>query len=678
MAISRRRFLQAVGGVVIGGGPLLGCIQGGQHTANRFKQLQMNKEGFPKSFYMWTHSRRLVKQHAQDKADMLLQKYQGTMVASDQLQWFAKYKQRHPDQFVYLFTQGQVFSETQSQYDPIDRSNLFAGHWVYFEGSPLRDDVAAEAGAVEIPIEDTSLFRMHNFGQRVPDDVALLAMNDDGTVNYNYSEQCKLQAIHEERGTITLERGCYNTQPRAFKAGHSIAAAHAGRGWGDMSWAANYSLRCPRDAQGRQAKDIILEKFASLFGEGGATHNYTGLNMDAIATPVGKLSRDERDLDTDGDNQPDNGIVDGANLYTAGHHLFCQQMRERLGPDVIFTTDGQGGGRAFGPLNGIETEWWPSWNDMTVAEWSTGMNRNLFWQANTYGPHFSYINHKIGGHDEEAFWDLPWNRHRLVLAAAQLLGVATTVMYQPDPAPGETIGVWDELVMGTEDRTGWLGQPVEEAVGLGRQTPNVLGDVTSENLAKKVDASSTSKTDGEWLRVHSTTEDDQVRFRLRDVPVNGPDLLLTLSWRGTPLRGYPGDLGQQIGRAATVTIAPSHDLRLESFLNTSWFTPSFYFRDVQEDTVDVVFNIEGRGHIDIRELSVHAAPDATYRMFENGLVLANPANHPFAFDLQRIDPDNQYRRLQGSTTQDPQTNNGQPVGDEVTLGPLDGLFLVKQ
>jgi acyl-CoA reductase-like NAD-dependent aldehyde dehydrogenase len=52
-------------------------------------------------------------------------------------------------------------------------------------------------------------------------------------------------------------------------------------------------------------------------------------------------------------------------------------------------------------------------------------------------------------------------------------------------------------------------------------------------------------------------------------------------------------------------------------------------------------------------------------------------NAEYDFDLRKIAPGVRYRRLRGSSQQDPTTNNGRPVGDTVTLAPRDGLFLVR-
>ena len=89
------------------------------------------------------------------------------------------------------------------------------------------------------------------------------------------------------------------------------------------------------------------------------------------------------------------------------------------------------------------------------------------------------------------------------------------------------------------------------------------------------------------------------------------------------------------------------------------------------------FEVEGAGPIWLSKITTHAHADATYRLFENGLVLANPSDAPYEFDLRQTAPGVRYRRLRGSSQQDPVTNNGQLVGDTVTLAACDSLFLVR-
>ena len=115
-----------------------------------------------------------------------------------------------------------------------------------------------------------------------------------------------------------------------------------------------------------------------------------------------------------------------------------------------------------------------------------------------------------------------------------------------------------------------------------------------------------------------------------------------------------------------------------TWLGRQPFSASFYFRDVRSEKVDLVFSVEGDAPVLIKGLTAHAAPDARCRLFENGIVLGNPSHEPVTFDLKRSAPGMKLRRIRATELQDAEVNSGAAVGESVTLGPLDGLFLVRE
>jgi hypothetical protein len=114
-----------------------------------------------------------------------------------------------------------------------------------------------------------------------------------------------------------------------------------------------------------------------------------------------------------------------------------------------------------------------------------------------------------------------------------------------------------------------------------------------------------------------------------------------------------------------------------TWVNEDWFRSGFFYRHVRSRQVDLTFAIEGNQPVTLRSVTVHAHADAIYRVFEQGIVLANPSLKPYTFDLSRLSPGRSYRRIQATANQDTETNNGQPVGSSVTLGEREGLFLLR-
>lgn len=137
-------------------------------------------------------------------------------------------------------------------------------------------------------------------------------------------------------------------------------------------------------------------------------------------------------------------------------------------------------------------------------------------------------------------------------------------------------------------------------------------------------------------------------------------------------QAYWGDAG--------VTDGSDHrsaDVSYMSWADTSAFTSGFYFRNAEGTSTAVTVTVEGKEAVTIHRMSAHAHTDALYRMFENGIVLANPAEHPYEFDLSAIAPGNEYRKLAASSKQDTVMNDGSPVRGVVTLSARDAIFLLR-
>jgi len=157
------------------------------------------------------------------------------------------------------------------------------------------------------------------------------------------------------------------------------------------------------------------------------------------------------------------------------------------------------------------------------------------------------------------------------------------------------------------------------------------------------------------------------------VKTNGPDLVIVLTARAVPMEKYP----KEIGRAVHLGVAGS-DQKFMSWMNEKDFTSTFYFRGISKPTVDLELSVEGSEPFSITSLNGYAYPDAMYRAFDRGVVIANPSEHAFTFDMERIAGSQQLRRLRGSATQDPKSNSGERVGRVLALPAKDALFLVKE
>ncbi|MCX8037835.1 MAG: hypothetical protein N3D11_12460 [Candidatus Sumerlaeia bacterium] len=595
---------------------------------------------------------------------------------------FTRFKQRHPNQLVLLHYNGNAR-------DPRDASaSFFAGHWVYYVGAKILSDIPATGGETDIRVERPQLFRV-NMGryQNANEDIGLCELDAAGKPDWSRSEQVQLVSVDLKQKMIRVRRGCYGTRPRAFSAGRAYAAAHATEGpWGKQShllWYYNHSTRCPRDSQGRTCTDVLVEDLARHFLPGGDLATFDGLEFDVLTHQ--RSGPKNRGLDCDADGEADNGFFNGVNEYGIGVVEFCRKLRARLGDQRLILADGMGPNnqRAFGLLNGIESEGWPHLNDHEARDWSGGLNRHFFWAQNGRAPVFNYINHKFIARGKESDLerrpDIPFNIHRLVFAVGMFTDSAICYSYTPEAEPGELLGIWDELKMGRDNKLGWLGQPKGPAVRLAQKHDDVLGgagrQMTADFLTRWTGEGMEFSLDGRAVRITARdSQTPQLKFRLREVPCNGPDLVVFLTARAEPMKNYPREVARLAWAGAATTETPP--VQFMTWLNDREFTSSFYFSQLQTPRVDLHFTIEGGEPVWVSEIAAYAHADAIVREFEHGVVLANPSPRPYAFDLERLFSGRSFRRLHGSPRQDPAANNGAPVAGRLELGPKDALFLV--
>ena len=608
-------------------------------------------------------------------------------------QRYTRFKMRHPEQVVLLHANGLSQVPTTRNMDD------FPGHWLHFEGARVLEDVRATRGESTLKVSNTKLFTMKaGFGRNRPDHIALCRLDESGNPDWRRAEYVRLAGIEEKSSSIKVERAQFGSEPMGLKGGHGYAAALVTHGpWnrerGELEWHYNYSTECPRDEKGRNAADMYVDYLATALGPGGTLDKLDGVAFDVMYL-LPQVLRGQwrfRMPDYDGDGEGEDWRSD--TTYLTGLNAFYRKLRRALGEDHIITSDVQelDNQRAFGILNGGESENWLTHSDPLTEHWSSGMNRSLFWKKRAARPTFNYLNHKFyppnipprrkGG---RAFQPIPFNQHRLKIAAGVLNG---SVVTNTRPSTHE-FGIWDELVCGRKRMRGWLGKATGPMVRLARRTRSILGRKLTkpEGLLDHLHGDGVHfRKEEAAIRVESPKQNN-LRFELRDIPLDGPDLTLFVTMRAAQRKGFPPEHARVLFASAGPKGVPHPGLRRHhmkdenrefAFLNDSEFTVVFYFRNLEGESVDVEFCLESGEPMWIEDLEAYAAPDAIYREFEHGVVLANPAPHPFRFELGQLLPGRSYRRIPGTEKQDPETNNGQPVGDSVELPPLDALFLLR-
>ena len=476
----------------------------------------------------------------------------GTSVRN--VEWFTRFKKQHPQQLVLLHYNGRARDPRH------EGERFFAGHWLYRSWTKILSDVPEEEGETDVRVAnpENSRTNIGYYGHRHKNDELILCATDEkGKPNFHESEQVRVVSVNAKKKIVRVERGYLGSKVRSFRAGRAMAARHIFQGpcgrKSNLMWNYNFSTRCPRDAQGRSAADVLLESLVEKLRPGGALATFDGVQFDVLMHDMG------READCDGDGRPDNGIFDGVNTFGIGVIEFCRRLREQLGEDRLILADGCfiQNQRAFGLLNGIESEGWPALNDSEIRDWSGGLNRHLFWARKGRSPVFNYINHRyvkgVDGRPRRV--PVPFSRHRLVFAAALFTDSAICAAQGPPRAKGQSSGVWDEFWMGAEKRLGWLGKPLGSVRRLAKEQPDLLegaGSSPRAALLKRIsgDGLRCSLDEGA-VRVESSDPNaSKMRFAIEDVVCQGRDLFVSVTMRGKPMKAYP----KEMARMAWVSI----------------------------------------------------------------------------------------------------------------------------
>jgi hypothetical protein len=477
----------------------------------------------------------------------------------------------------------------------------------------------------------------------------------------------------------------------AFPAGKAYAAAHVWEGpWGrksNLMWFYNYATVAPRDTQGRSASDVAIDELVKWYSPDGELGAFDGLEFDVLFfhnryNADLRNPKSGRGMDVNADGKIDQGMFDGIDAYGLGVLNFCRRLRERFPKDKILMADGMSerNQRAFHILNGIESEGFPHLRDLTMHDWSGGLNRHFYWRDHARKPIFNYINHKYTKPDPKTRLPvrpkIPFGVHRLSFAAAVFTNSAICYSFPPEPQPGEMIGIWDEFRKGTENELGWLGRPTSPVVRLAVQGEDLLAGkgifISDDFLSQFRDNNLSFTRDGKSVKISNKRTDTEIKFRLIGLTLNGPDLFLQFIIRAQTMRGYPSN----VPRLMRVRLNGSRDRGFMTWAGKEDFTASFYFNDIKNEKVDLEFSIESSEPLWIGNITAYAQPDVMYRTFEKGVVLANPALHPYTFNLTKLFPGKSFRRLHGSSKQDQKTNNGSKIGRKLTLPAQDAVFLV--
>lgn len=573
------------------------------------------------------------------------------------VQYFTRFKQRNPAKVVLLHFNGH------GRLPGFETEGWWPGYWLYAAGTSLWTSVTASDTTLRVA--DPTVFRLGNGrGGTRSADVVVAPRGSDGRPDFSRAEQVVVTAVDRDTGTLTVLRGQYGSVARAAPFG-AYVAAHLTTGPFctdcDRIWVYNFSTRAPADPSGRTLAQAVVDGLAPRFGPGGELAVLDGIELDIARlrpVEVGKA-------DADCDGAVDAAVFDGEDTYTAGFAELTARLREALGPSRLIVTDGSVGGRPdTGTVNGIEEEGFPSLADYDALGWSQGLLALQYWRSRGVAPQFSYPLFKF--YPPRSGPGL-FSRFRLALAAAVFTDSEFAFAEQPanqtavdtDPDPSGTnaprrVTYWDELFAGTRGTPNWLGQPAAPAVHLAAAGPDLTGGRRRGVIASN-SVTPTLPVDG--------------------LPLAGRDLVLAVDVQADREEGQRAGVGRVVTATAVGGGGGGSTVTLLLTVDEEWFPAVLYFRGIGGGAARVTLSSTGVGALRIRNLRAFDGVDAMYRRFDYGAVLANPSLAPYTFSVDTLFPGATYRRIRGTSTQDPGTNSGVPVGGSLTVGPLDAVFL---
>jgi len=604
---------------------------------------------------------------------------------------FTEYSVRHPDDLVLVHYNG-LCGDPRSM--PPDAYS--ACHWLHYAGTRIVRDCSAEA--TEIAVGDVTLFRAAEGGSKkhpeatgYGDDLTLCALTADGKPDWNVFEHAHIVSIDKKTGVLTVKRGIAGTKPQDWKANQAYIAAinvsDPGK-LGDFGyWWYNYSTTCPRDKNGKRLIEVISEDLGRRLTDNTVAGQLDGIEFDMLGFKKvlreDQVKRIGRGLDYNGDGAVDFADADGTNQCGVGVYEFLAALREKVGPEKVIMMD-MGRRGIAGLLNGIESEGWPSPFDLEFTSWSAGINEHRWWIERAAKPCLSYIHLKYGDRAEGTRTVLSGERTRLVYAAAMMLNGIVTVNWPQQPPEYADLAVPDELMKGKEKIPNWLGLPLEPPRMLALTAPDVWrgkGVFPDEAFIKQirgVDATVAADMDNgrPCLRTQAADKGQETfRFLLPGIEeVSGGWVLRFLVRAEDPLPGLPGTVARRVALKPSKESSPQFSVRIGEFIPSTWADEKWFeatcFFPVYDGS-PIAVEVEGSGAMLFTGFTAHRSADAMTRLFENGLVLVNPARAPYTFDLEKLYPGKKFRRLPGSGP-----NTGEPVTGSVTLGERDGLFLI--
>jgi len=603
------------------------------------------------------------------------------LASTGNLAHMQRYAEENPDRQALLHWNGDCIKLAQTAL-PSGTNQFKPYHFRYRTGTYL--SAAVTHTSTTFTVYDASPFEVG------VTDVAIV-IGVDPVMGQRDFDQCELVRITGISGNdLTVQRNAFGsvfgTSAKSYDTGAYLAPSidpYNSASPDETYFSYNMSVYCPRDSLGRNCGDLMAEMLSSSFASGDELERFHGLMFDVL-----RKSPCSSTEDTNLDGTADGGLDPrGLDLYHLGSYGFGVKIRNAI-PGRIITFDGNGSTwpRLHRLFNGMESEGFCHYNDRYNKDWGSALN---WWQYttkwNTREYPYLFCTPKVEdlpeGEDRRPF-DLMNN------AAGCILGITMLHNQVIDPAGTKWVDdqhAMDEFRRGVDKVFQWLGAPAGAIIRPALTSPDILaGAGLPASGWTSTDSSVSVVAEPQGIRIsgdpssHSSRATMSVSYSGITIPEG--DLVIRFEAMGDAFTHFPTDVARYIKVTVTGRQASdwNYDEQQAIFTAGEFTENAVFYRGAGApggSTVTLNLSIEGTNDVILRNFSVHNATDVLLREFENGVVLCNPSENPYTFDLASYFPGKSFVHIQGQSYDDPITNDGSQVGSTVELASHSGLFL---
>jgi hypothetical protein len=528
-----------------------------------------------------------------------------------------RYKQTFPEKALLLHFNGRA---RDPLFQPIQGT---ARDFLYFGGTKNKSAIYSNEVISKIYVEKAGVFRrMRELPDGVYDDIVLVKVDSKNRLDWTQFEHAKVIEVNFDNRFIKVKRDITSVGKIAGKPGQVHIAMHAAKGPffaanKQRLWEYNWFAALDKEAKENTLQTSLVNFLATELLTN--SRFFDGVSIDVLTeTRSSRVFGYSTLLDLDQDGKGDTPSEEFDHLHSLAIYQFLEKLRFRLSTDKLIIADGASvNQRAVGLLNGIESEGWPNFRDPEIKQWSSGLNRQRYWNEFGQSPQFSYF--KLAEYlDEQNKKIIPTrSARRLAIAGAILTGAAISPAHRPNGVPFHK---WPEF---RELRN--LGKAIGEIQSIRDSTPlQLITEGKASQLLRK-----------HLISKHRFAEIENL-IEFQDVSAQNPlclqidvsgDMTIDIEAKVKPQNLLPS------WRPLSLSISSERNNQpLMGFLGQEMFDVSFYFADFEQGKACITLDYPTT--ISINNLQVYNSTDVRLRLFENAIVIANPSNKPIKLNKE--------------------------------------------